>query len=233
MSKSVTFAAENFPLENKKGRARTGFLILIKSGTANVKAGKAEFLLEAKGGVYIPQNKNYEINFSCGCEYVSVFFSDEKLKKPFTFTLGADEELLKIACYAARLFACGNEVSEEKKASLYALILSAIEKCGEKRSEVVTEIEKTLLARFKEVDFELSAYLNSLPFSPDYLRKLFQKETGETPLAFLTRLRLSYAKALLETGNFTVKEASVAAGIKDPLYFSRCFKQSYGASPKK
>ncbi|HBK02556.1 MAG TPA: hypothetical protein DDY77_05975, partial [Clostridiales bacterium] len=122
---------------------------------------------------------------------------------------------------------------DNEKESLTELILSAIEKCGEKHSEVVTEIEKTLLARFKEVNFELSAYLDSLPFSPDYLRKLFQKETGETPLAFLTRLRLSYAKALLETGNFTVKEVSFAAGIKDPLYFSRCFKQRYGASPKK
>ena len=37
-------------------------------------------------------------------------------------------------------------------------------------NDSIWEIEKTLLARFKEVDFELSAYLDSLPFSPDYIQ---------------------------------------------------------------
>ncbi len=233
MKSGIVFATESFPSEKRKGKANTGFLVLVKSGTANVKIGKTELLLKSGDGAYVPQNKNYEIDLTCPRQCLSVFFNLEQFKKPFAFSVGDNERLYLLLDYAARLFACGNDVSEEVRTILCELIVSALKECGKKHSEVITEIKKTLLARFKEVDFELGAYLDSLPFSPDYLRKLFQKETGETPLAFLTRLRLSYAKALLDTGNFNVKEASLASGIKDPLYFSRCFKQRYGVSPKK
>ena len=47
MKSGIVFASECFPSEKRKGRANTGFLVLVKSGTANVKIGKTELLLKS------------------------------------------------------------------------------------------------------------------------------------------------------------------------------------------
>lgn len=49
------------------------------------------------------------------------------------------------------------------------------------RSEIVEEIERTLIRNFPDANFELDSYLRTIPFNYDYLRKLFQKEMGTTP----------------------------------------------------
>lgn len=101
-------------------------------------------------------------------------------------------------------------------------------------SEVVEEIRKNILKNFADVNYKLDAYLKSLPFSYDYLRKLFKKETGVTPHEYLTRTRMNAAQMLLSgTSRFdySINETSEMCGFSEPLYFSRVFKKRFGCSP--
>ncbi len=101
-------------------------------------------------------------------------------------------------------------------------------------SEVVEEIRKSILKNFADVNYKLDAYLKSLPFSYDYLRKLFKKETGVTPHEYLTRTRMNAAQMLLSgTSRFdySINETSEMCGFSEPLYFSRVFKKRFGCSP--
>lgn len=101
-------------------------------------------------------------------------------------------------------------------------------------SEIVEEIRKSILKNFSDINYKLDAYLKSLPFSYDYLRKLFKKETGLTPHEYLVRTRMNAAKMLLSgTGrfDFSVNEISELCGFSEPLYFSRVFKKRFGCSP--
>ena len=101
-------------------------------------------------------------------------------------------------------------------------------------SPVVTEIEEDIRARFADPAYELDAYLRSLPFNYDYLRKLFQREMGVTPLQYLNSLRLHTAADALLSAEGTagsVTEIARMCGFREPLYFSRMFKKKYGLSP--
>ena len=101
-------------------------------------------------------------------------------------------------------------------------------------SEVVEEIRKSILKNFSDIHYKLDAYLKSLPFSYDYLRKLFKKETGMTPHEYLTRTRMNAAQMLLSGTSrfdFSVNETSELCGFSEPLYFSRVFKKRFGCSP--
>ncbi len=100
------------------------------------------------------------------------------------------------------------------------------------KSPVVREIENDIIRNFPNCDYDLSAYLHSLPFSFDYLNKLFKKELGMTPHRYLTDKRLSTAAESLKyyQGN-SVSEIAHLCGFKEPLYFSRLFKKKYGVSP--
>lgn len=67
--------------------------------------------------------------------------------------------------------------------------------------------------------------------SPSRFAHKFTAVFGESPLAYLEKSRLEYAKRLLETTDILVKEAAYDAGFADPLYFSRRFRHAYGISP--
>ncbi|MBR5345827.1 MAG: AraC family transcriptional regulator [Clostridia bacterium] len=100
------------------------------------------------------------------------------------------------------------------------------------RPHVVEEIEHTISANYANCDWELDAYLRTLPFSYDYLRKLFQKEMGVTPHHYLSDRRLQ-ASAELLAGQSTSNVADIArqCGFREPLYFSKMFKKKYGVAP--
>ncbi len=59
----------------------------------------------------------------------------------------------------------------------------------------------------------------------------FTEVFGVSPQAYVEKLRLEYAKRLLETSVTSVKEVAFASGFPDSLYFSRRFRRAYGLSP--
>ena len=122
---------------------------------------------------------------------------------------------------------------------LYAygnLIASYLLELQETRSysKVVEDISNKIFNTYPDCDFELDTYLRELPFSYDYVRKLFKKEIGVTPHKFLNDLRLQIAAQYLsysDQGGPNVTEIAHLCGFREPLYFSRMFKKKYGVSP--
>ena len=62
-------------------------------------------------------------------------------------------------------------------------------------------------------------------------RRSFRQSAGASPVQYRNRLRLTKAREMLQSGEFTVLEAAVASGFDDPGYFSRLFKREFGVSP--
>ena len=101
-------------------------------------------------------------------------------------------------------------------------------------SKVVEEIENNIIQNYPDCNYELDKYLQSFPFSYDYLRKLFKKELGVTPHKYLTDKRLQTAADMLSYGytdSHNIAEISQLCGFREPLYFSRMFKKKYGVAP--
>ncbi len=55
--------------------------------------------------------------------------------------------------------------------------------------------------------------------------------TGHSVSVYIRQVRLSEAKAMLDTTDRTVAEISYAAGFTDPSYFTRVFKEAFGHPP--
>lgn len=105
---------------------------------------------------------------------------------------------------------------------------------GHYRSEAVQRIEADILQHYPDCTYDLNAYLASLPFNTEYLKKMFKRETGFTPLQYLTEKRLESAASTLSSfcGKGNISETARLCGFGDPLYFSRLFKRKYGVSPR-
>ncbi len=101
-------------------------------------------------------------------------------------------------------------------------------------SEPVEQIRSLIIRNYAQPDFALDEAIRSMPFNYDYLRKLFKKEMGVTPLEYMTELRMKKAETMLTamwTKDYSVAEIALLCGYDDALYFSRVFKKRFGCSP--
>ena len=101
-------------------------------------------------------------------------------------------------------------------------------------SDVVQQIVNDIVENYPDAEYDLNAYLQSLPFSFEYLKKMFKNEVGMTPRQFLTDKRLENAAnhLAISGGGSGISQIARASGFQEPLYFSRLFKKKYGVSPK-
>ena len=103
-------------------------------------------------------------------------------------------------------------------------------------SSPVERIRNSIIRNYSNPSYALDAFIRELPFNYDYLRKLFKKEIGMSPLEYLTNLRMNSAEKLLTamwTNEYSINEISQMCGYEDALYFSRVFKKRFGCSPTK
>lgn len=67
--------------------------------------------------------------------------------------------------------------------------------------------------------------------SPSYFSRLFTKDVGESYSHFISRLRVEWAKGLLESTDCSVQEISDKLGFSDSGYFIKTFKKHVGVTP--
>ncbi len=110
---------------------------------------------------------------------------------------------------------------------------------SEKRkfSPLVENIRADIESNITNPLYSVDDTLKRLPLSYEYLRKLFKKETGTTPLCYLSDCRMRLAAEIISSrisnqySEYTVSQIAEACGFSDPMYFSRVFKKNFGVSP--
>lgn len=83
-----------------------------------------------------------------------------------------------------------------------------------------------------ENKFSIDAVAKSIGISPRHFKRRFKNATGETPLAYLQRLRIENAKRFLERTRDTINEITWRVGYEDISSFRRLFIKHTGLSPK-
>lgn len=78
----------------------------------------------------------------------------------------------------------------------------------------------------------LKALAASAGLNPFYLIRLFREQTGLSPFAYLRRLRLERAAAMLMTSDARIAEIQERVGFADAAHFSRAFRRQFGLSPR-
>lgn len=97
--------------------------------------------------------------------------------------------------------------------------------------DLIDQLLVKLNAEYME-PWNIAAMAKFCDLSMTYFSHQFKYVTGNSPMQYLTNLRIEAAKELLLTGNLNVSEISVLVGYKDPLHFSKVFKKATGTSPK-
>ena len=101
----------------------------------------------------------------------------------------------------------------------------------EEQSSSIIDRAKDYIAGHYSKDISLDDVSREVDISPYYFSKVFKEATGENFIEYLTNVRISKAKEMLQACDSSMKEICSAVGYSDPNYFSRTFKKNVGVTP--
>jgi len=138
-----------------------------------------------------------------------------------------------------------NQLLEEQRIFQRKMVLSA-EKNGaaapddsdyenhlvKKDIEFVRRVNTVIEENLKRDDFNINTLAEEMGLSRSAFFKKLKSLTGFAPADLVKEVRLAKALSLVETTDMTVAEMAYAVGFRDPGYFTKCFRQKYGDTPK-
>ena len=92
---------------------------------------------------------------------------------------------------------------------------------------------KIIEAHFRNADFSVKTFAQLMFMSRTAFSTKWKHETDETPSETISRVRLTYARNLLQTTTDPISDIAYQAGFNDPAHFSRAFTDYFGQSPSK
>lgn len=111
-------------------------------------------------------------------------------------------------------------------------LMKAIENGRRDNCQLLVEQANAYLQNnYANRDLSLNLISSHLHISPSYFSAVYKRETGETFISALLRIRMEKASDLMITTNLKNFEIASQVGYDDPHYFSVCFKKYYKKSP--
>ena len=115
--------------------------------------------------------------------------------------------------------------------SLLGQVCAALTKPPAKYRRLQPALER--MGEHPEENAKVDSYATLCGMSEVNFRRLFGAYTGKSPIDYRNDLRLQKAKALLQSGEYTVSETAELCGFSNLSFFIRLYKQKYGHTPKK
>ncbi|AIQ51363.1 response regulator [Paenibacillus sp. FSL R7-0331] len=97
---------------------------------------------------------------------------------------------------------------------------------------IIKDAEHFILRALEAEDLTREAVANHVFLNPDYLDRLFKKETGYSVTEFIVSRRMLLAQDLLAKTDLPIGSIASRAGYTNLAHFSRRFKQMVGMNPK-
>ncbi len=104
-------------------------------------------------------------------------------------------------------------------------------KAHQRYSEPVVKAIELINRNWGDCEFSLQSASDALYVTPQYLSRVFHRETGDTFGAYLTGKRMKEAMRLLQDQNLKMYEIAQRTGYSSQHYFSSAFKRVLGISP--
>lgn len=101
----------------------------------------------------------------------------------------------------------------------------------EKNISLVDKVKRFITEQIGEQDLSREAIASHVYLNPDYLTRIFKKETGISLSDYIQTCRMAYARELLANTDQSVSEIAVASGYSNLSYFSTIFKKATGNNP--
>lgn len=129
------------------------------------------------------------------------------------------------------LYCCEKKKERETKLTLELEDQKAQQSRKEQQKKKRDEILAYLEAHYRDTDLSQTQVADAFQISSYTLSRMFKSQVGIGFTEYVNAKRLDYAKELLLTTSYSIREISILSGFGNDNYFSRIFKASTGVSP--
>lgn len=149
--------------------------------------------------------------------------ADDYLTKPFDLheLRVRVENLINIRKKLQEKFSKGEFLSKKVEKKLKSIDEKFLAK-------VLEVIEKHM----SEEEFSIEECSSEVGLSRTHFHKKLRALVGKSPSQYVRTVRLFRAKQMIEEEKGNISEVAYSVGFSSPAYFSRCFKEEFGYSPK-
>jgi AraC-like DNA-binding protein len=147
------------------------------------------------------------------------------------------EDLLKelIFQYMENTSTIDNDITASSKLTqLLAFCIQAVS--GQEESNVMPDVVQQIRAYLSEhyaESIQLDSLSQQFSVSKYHLQRIFKKYVGQSPLEFLSSVRLTHAKELLRTTDLPISEIAYRVGMENASYFISKFRSEEEITPNK
>ncbi len=104
---------------------------------------------------------------------------------------------------------------------------------GRNPDEVLLEkVTKTIEDNISREDFNVSMLTSIIGIDSKQLYRKMKQLTGMSPVNYMKKLKMKKAAMLLSQNRFTISEVVYMVGYTNASYFTKCFVEEYGVTPK-
>lgn len=212
-------------------------LTLRLSGSKTLRIEGHTLVSGAPGITYIPKGTGYQSQITEDGQMLVVHFDmarEADGQQPFVFT-PSQPLLYKNRFEALYKRQRLGQSPDYGCFSIFCDILDMLSADMEAaRQDIPEKIRQALSLienNFSDPFLSVGALAEQLDISQVYLRRAFKAACGSSPLSHIRQLRLDKAKAMLQTGYYTITEVAEKCGYTNLCYFSASFHKATGMTP--
>lgn len=185
---------------------------------------------------YMPSGYDYSTKVVESGEMYVIHFSAEDgfPPEPFVWKPQEPHQYEKMFSQILEAFPTGHRKDFASMGSFCGLLARIREDSKIERAYIPKRMQQAkakIHERFNESALSVAELARSAGLSEVYFRREFRSCFGCQPVAYIQNVRLEHAKALLETGEYSVSEVAIRSGYDNISYFSYRFRSATGMAP--
>ena len=206
------------------------------SGQIVVTGKQQSYCVTPQSILYMPCGYDYSTKITeAGEMYVIHFWvSDKYPTEPFVWKPQDTRLYEKMFCHILEIFPTGERKDFATMGLLYELLARIREDSQTERAHIpkrMLQAKADIHRCFNESMLSVAQLARNAELSEVYFRREFKACFGCQPVAYISSVRIEHAKALLETGEYSVSEVAIQSGFDNVSYFSYRFRKTTGMTP--
>ena len=219
---------------------RSCWAILLKyEGETIYHADGKRFLSDPNHPILLPCGCSYEWECTKEGHFATVEFEGSPgFSEPISFSLSSSHELLSLMKgLEHKRTLGGHSVELESKREVYSMLLLLTKAKNNIYMPVHLRQKLAPALLFLSEHYDQSPTNDALAamtgLSTVYFRKLFTRLMGDSPIAYLHKLRIEKAKEMLRCDYSSLTDIALSLGYPSLYDFSRAFKKHTGVCPSR
>jgi len=195
--------------------------------------------MEKNDLLYLPKHSNYVVTSQSmgSCYAINFDLTTDEIFEPFVMRMSNPKPMMELFRDAERMWKIRRPGYPYRCTSDLAQLLLAVKTeafaayLPQNKTAVLQPAIEYIEDHYAQETISIADLAQLCGISDVYFRSLFRHIYGTTPRKYISDLKLTRARELLLSGEYSVHETAQLCGYCDDCYFSREFKKAVGMSP--